>query len=44
VSARQRACVIFTESCGRPLYDAWRPLAYLYAALTGMQHHIGPHR
>jgi hypothetical protein len=40
----KRAYVIFPESYGRPLYYAWRPLAYLDAAITGMQHHIGPHR
>ena len=40
----KRAYVLFPESYGRPLYYAWRPLAYLDAALTGMQHHIGPHR
>jgi hypothetical protein len=40
----KRAYVIFPESYGRPLYFAWRPLSYLDTALTGMQHHIGPHR
>jgi len=38
------AYVIFPESYGRPLYYAWRPLAYLDTAFTGMQHHIGPHQ
>jgi len=36
--------VIYPESYGRPLYYAWRPLSYLDGAITGMQHHIGPHR
>ena len=36
--------VIFPESYGRPLYYLWRPLAYVDSALTGMRHHIGPHR
>ena len=40
----KQAYVIFPESYGRPLYYAWRPLSYLDAALTGMRHHIGPHR
>jgi len=40
----KRAYVIFPESYGRPLYYAWRPLSHLDTALTGMQHHIGPHR
>jgi hypothetical protein len=40
----KQAYVIFPESYGRPLYYAWRPLAYLDAAMTGMRHHIGPHR
>ena len=38
------AYVIFAEGYGRPLYYAWRPLSYLDAAMTGMRHHIGPHR
>lgn len=40
----KRTYVIFPESYGRPLYYLWRPLAYVDAAVTGMQHHIGPHR
>jgi hypothetical protein len=40
----KQAYVIFPESYGRPLYYAWRPLSYLDATLTGMRHHIGPHR
>jgi hypothetical protein len=40
----KQAYVIFPESYGRPLYLAWRPLAYLDAATSGMRHHIGPHR
>ena len=36
--------VIYPETYGRPLYYLWRPLSYLDTALTGMQHHIGPHR
>jgi hypothetical protein len=40
----KQAYVIFPESYGRPLYYAWRPLSYLDAELTGMHHHIGPHR
>ncbi len=40
----KRTYVIFPESYGRPLYFAWRPLAYVDAAMTGMQHHIGSHR
>ena len=40
----KQAYVIFPESYGRPLYYGWRPLSYLDAAITGMQHHIGAHR
>jgi hypothetical protein len=40
----KQAYVIFPESYGRPLYYAWRPLSYLDTTVTGMQHHIGPHR
>jgi hypothetical protein len=40
----KRAYVIFPESYGRPLYYLWRPASYLDAMITGMQHHIGPHR
>ena len=39
-----KAYVLFPESYGRPLYYVWWPLSYLDAAMTGMQHHIGPHR
>jgi len=40
----KKTYVIYPENYGRPLYYAWRPLSYLDAAATGMQHHIGPHR
>jgi len=40
----KRTYVIYPESYGRPLYYLWRPLSYLDTALTGMEHHIGPHR
>jgi hypothetical protein len=40
----KQAYVIFPETYGGPLYYAWRPLSYLDTAITGMQHHIGPHR
>lgn len=40
----KRTYVIYPESYGRPLYYLWRPLSYLDTAVTGMQHHIGPHR
>jgi hypothetical protein len=40
----KQAYVIFPEAYGRPLYYVWRPLSYLDAAMTGMQHHIGPHQ
>jgi hypothetical protein len=40
----KQAYVIFPGSYGRLLYYAWRPLSHLDAAITGMQHHIGPHR
>ena len=40
----KRAYVIYPEAYGRPLYYLWRPLSYLDTAITGMQHHIGPHR
>ena len=40
----EQAYVIFPESYGRPLYYALRPLSYLDTAITGMRHHIGPHR
>jgi hypothetical protein len=40
----KQAYIIFPEAYGRPLYYAWRPLSYLDTAMTGMQHHIGPHR
>ena len=36
--------VIYPETYGRPLYYLWRPLSYLDTAMTGMRHHIGPHR
>ena len=40
----RQAYVIFPESYGRPLYYLWRPLSSVETALTGMRHHIGPHR
>ena len=40
----KRTYVIYPETYGRPLYYLWRPLSYLDTAITGMQHHIGPHR
>jgi hypothetical protein len=39
-----RTYVIFpTGDTGRALYYAWRPLAHIDGALTGMHFHIGPH-
>lgn len=40
----KRPYVVYPETYGRPLYYLWRPLSYLDAAATGIQHHIGPHR
>ena len=40
----KRTYVIYPETYGLPLYYLWRPLSYLDTAITGMQHHIGPHR
>ena len=40
----KRTYIIYPETYGRPVYYLWRPLSYLDTAITGMQHHIGPHR